>query len=175
MYHYGLLIEKIDKATGTTTLLKQHCKEKAFYTASTIKTVFLGMFLEHCSELLYQEVELSEKDKFIGGICYELKGKTRMTYEMLLWLMICISDNSATNIIFDTLTKKLGDLTTFLQKTFATQKTEVFDLKQQNGASYIKGSGKSTAQEFMKMFHYYVLESPHKDTIKKLLSYQYIK
>jgi hypothetical protein len=27
----------------------------------------------------------------------------------------------------------------------------------------------------MKMFHYYVLESPHKDTIKKLLSYQYIK
>jgi beta-lactamase class A len=134
---YGLLVQKIDKHTKKSYILNAHSVDKLYYTASTIKVVLLGLFLEYCEELLDQETNISLKDKFIGGILYETHTK-KISYELLLYLMITISDNTATNIIFETLTQKLGNITIALQQKFHTLHTKFFDLRKQKNTTYIK-------------------------------------
>ena len=165
---------KIDKKSWK--ILNQTFKnpDTTFFTASTIKIVFAGLFYEYCSSELSKTVKINNKDKFIGGILHWIEWEQEISYEILLNLMIVISDNTATNIIFDKLTATLWDLNTFIRKEFKLEKTTIFDLRTQKGLDYIYGSGESTTQEFWVLMRYFLFESKYANKVKDLLSKQYI-
>ncbi|MDR0860300.1 MAG: class A beta-lactamase-related serine hydrolase [Candidatus Peribacteria bacterium] len=149
--------------------MQQHSAHQQYYTASTIKTIFCGLFLEYCSDLFYNIVPVLPKYQLAGGFLNEVGPDNQVSYEILLYLMIVISDNTATMIIYEALTKKLGDLATFLQKKFSLTETTIFDARINYDYAL------STPNEFGKLLNYFLITSPQKEVLKKILSLQYVK
>jgi len=166
---YWLLVQQVDKLTGEVQIIKEHNVEQPYHTASTVKTVFCGLFLENCSNLLHNIVPIQSQNKLAGGFLNEISEQNQVSYEVLLYLMIIISDNTATMTIYNTLLERLWDLTKFLQQHFSTSKTQIFDAR--NNYDYAL----STTQEFGMLLNYFLVHSPYKDTIKNILSHQYVK
>lgn len=166
---YGLLVQKIDKKNHETTIIQSHSPDKTYYTASTIKTIFCGLFLEYCEDLLYQTISIPLENRLAGGFLSEVNEQNKVSYEILLYLMIIISDNTATITIYEALCERFGDITNFLAEKFWTKETRIFDAR----THYDYAT--STASEFWKLLHYFLIQSSKKDFIKKILSYQYVK
>lgn len=84
--------------------------DRPFYPASMIKTLLLLTALEQAGQgyfPLEKAHRLSEKDKYCGGIrvvgtgvLQYAKAGTLYTFEELINLMVSLSDNVATNIVF---------------------------------------------------------------------------
>jgi beta-lactamase class A len=125
--------------------------------------------LEYCSDLFYNIVPVLPKYQLAGGFLNEVGPDNQVSYEILLYLMIVISDNTATMIIYEALTKKLGDLATFLQKKFSLTETTIFDARINYDYAL------STPNEFGKLLNYFLITSPQKEVLKKILSLQYVK
>lgn len=112
-----------DCATGWEAGIEAH---RSFYPASMIKTLLLLAALEQLEQgslSLGALHELRESDRYAGGVPVAGTGVLQFaaagssyTFEELLTLMMALSDNVATNIIFEqvggagcsAMTKKLG-------------------------------------------------------------------
>jgi beta-lactamase class A len=145
-----------------------------FYTASTIKIVLAWLFYENCRSELHKITKIKNKDKFIWWILYNIKWKTEISYEILIHLMLTISDNTATNSIFDKLTSELWDLTTYVSKKFNIKNTKILDLSKQNNSKHIIWSWKSTPQEFSQLLKYFLFDATYAKKIRDIMTNQYI-
>jgi hypothetical protein len=63
---YGLLVQKYNKISKETVIVQSHFADTIYYTASTIKTIFCGLFLEYCEDLLYKTISIPEQHKLAG-------------------------------------------------------------------------------------------------------------
>ena len=163
----------IDKNTGTVKYEKYHHKNTTLYTASMMKVVFAWFFLEYCYEELNNTVSILDEYKEVWWVLDSVKNEDTITYNALILLMIVISDNTATNIIYKRLTEKLWDLSAFIGKKFQTYSIQVFDLMDSYSAEY--WSWQSNPYEFMKLLQYFFYEFKHSNYLKEILSKQYIK
>ena len=105
------LINKVDGLVGlyienltTREIIEFNSKER-FHAASTIKVPILLEGLrqvENETKSLGDKIYLKEEDKVGGcGVLSLLHSNIEMTFEDLLNLMICVSDNTATNMLID--------------------------------------------------------------------------
>lgn len=173
--NYWLGIYKINKKNWKLLDNIFQNPNKLFYTASTIKIVLAGLFYENCLAEFNKTIKVKNKDKSIWWILYNTKWEILISYDVLINLMITISDNTATNIIFDKLTSKLWDLSIFIAKKLNLKNTKIFDIRKQKKLDYMYGSWESTPQEFLILLKYFLFDSKYAKEIRKIMSNQYIK
>ena len=168
---YGFMT--INKETNNIINEIYQWKDNVLYTASMMKIVFLGLFLEYGYDDLHTRVAINNNHKEVWGILDSLVYEDETSYNTLLLLMIVISDNTATNIIYEYLIRKIWDISQTILQKFGFTNTKAFDLTDPITFDY--GSGQSTPYEFIRIMKYFFYDSVHADYIREILSKQYVK
>jgi hypothetical protein len=166
-------IAHINKETGVVEKTSYPWKSQQFFTASMIKIVFADL-LYHLHKNIGEHITIQEHHKVSAWwVLHLMKYPQTISIELAMYLMITISDNTATNIVLEIL-KQYWDITLLIQKIY-NKNVQVLDDHINYTFEDFKGWGSATISEFLDILVHILYKWPYWENIKTLMRAQYIQ
>lgn len=168
---YGVV--EVDPNTGEVLQCAYKGEEQEFYTASMIKVVFADMIYKLGIDRATTIQVTKEHIVSAWGVLQLPDTPIHISLELALYLMIIISDNTATNIVLQQI-QQHGDINTLIRQ-FYNQEIDVVDPHIQVDFENFVWGAKAKLSDFLRVITHIIYRSPHQEALKKLLRNQYIK
>lgn len=165
--HDHIAIEFHDESTS---ILTNHHQSKIFESASLIKLPIMIYIFEHLDDASRTSL-LSVEDKVGGSGVLQNMSVEKLSINDLIFLMIVVSDNSATNILINHF--GIHHINQFIQQQLDCKNTLLNRMMMDEEAIKAGKQNVTTAEDMIKILRY-ITQSPYKEEMLAIMQQQHL-